>query len=105
MTAPLPPGTRVSAYFYAARAGLVSVPLAPGDLEFLCELGLRAAALARWEGIPAVTIPEGPWPAVYLWPEKIWSAVADAMAQHAAEHGGYGPEPALPPSAANALGY
>ena len=90
MTACLPgPDWRCSAYWYAARAGMVSVPQAPGDLEFLRELGLRAASLARWEGIPAMTVPEGPYQ-VYLWPEHIWSAVADAMANYAAEHGGYG---------------
>ena len=100
MTSYLPPGFTCSAYWNAARAGMVSVPQAPGDLEFLRELGLRAASLARWEGIPALTVPEGPWPAVYLWPERIWSEVADAMANHAAEYGGYGPETALPPSAA-----
>lgn len=100
MIAPLPPGTRVSAYAYAARAGLVSVPQAPGDLEFLRELGLRAALLARWEGLPRMTIPEGPYPAVLLWPERIWSEVADAMANYAAEHGDYGdPEGVLPPAA------
>lgn len=95
----LPPGYRCSAYFYAARAGMVSVPQAPGDLEFLRELGLRAASLARWEGIPAVRVPEGPYQ-VYLWPERIWSEVADAMANQAAEHGDYGaPEDVLPPGA------
>ena len=83
---------RCSAYWYALRTGMVTGPCGPGDLEFLRELGLRAAHLARWEGIPAVTVPEGPWPAVYLWPERIWSEVADAMAAHAAEHGDYGPE-------------
>ena len=98
----LPPSWRCSAYWYAAQFHSVSVPLEPGDLEFLRELGLRAASLARWEGIPAMTVPEGPWPAVYLWPEHIWSTVANAMAQHAAEHGDYGPETVIPPSAANA---
>ena len=83
---------RCSAYWYALRAGMVTDPSDPGDLEFLRELGLRAAHLARWYGIPALTVPEGPWPAVYLWPERIWSEVADAMANHAAEHGDYGPE-------------
>jgi hypothetical protein len=82
---------RCSAYWYALRAGMVTDPCDPGDLEFLRELGLRAARLARWEGIPALTVPEGPYQ-VYLWPERIWSEVADAMANHAAEHGDYGPE-------------
>jgi hypothetical protein len=79
---------RCSAYWYALRAGLVTDPCDPGDLEFLRELGLRAASLARWEGIPALTVPEGPWPAVYLWPERIWSEVADEML--AARLSGYG---------------
>jgi hypothetical protein len=84
---------RCSAYWYALRAGMVTGHPAPDEagLEFLRELGLRAARLARWEGIPAVTAPEGPYQ-VYLWPERIWSEVADAMAGRAAEHGDWGPE-------------
>ena len=70
---------RCSAYWYALRAGMVTDASDPGDLEFLRELGLRAAHLARWEGIPAMTVPEGPWPAVYLWPERIWDDAASAM--------------------------
>ena len=81
---------RCSAYWYALRAGMVTDASDPGDLEFLRELGLRAAHLARWEGIPAMTVPEGPWPAVYLWPERIWGAAAEAMANCPAEYGGHG---------------
>jgi hypothetical protein len=91
---------RCSAYWYALRAGMVTDASDPGDLEFLRELGLRAASLARWEGLPALTVPEGPWPAVFLWPERIWSEVADAMANHAAEHGSYGPEDVRQPGRA-----
>ena len=90
---------RCSAYWYALQAGMVTDASDPGDLEFLRELGLRAASLACWEGIPALTVPEGPWPAVYLWPERIWDEVAGAMANHAAEHGDYGPEDVRAPYA------
>ncbi len=45
-------------------------------------------------------VSEGPyW--VHTWPAVIWGTVADAMAQHAAEHGDYGPQTALPPWGAN----
>jgi hypothetical protein len=99
MTRYLPDDRMVcSAYWYALRAGMVTDPSDPGDLEFLRELGLRAAHLARWYGIPALTTPEGPWPAVYLWPERIWDEAAGAMAAHAAEHGDYGPEDVRQPS-------
>lgn len=93
MTAYLPsPDHRCTAYWYAARAGMVSVPQAPGDLDFLLEFGAQAARLARWHGIPEQRTAEGPFQ-VHTWPEVIWSAVADAMANSAAEHGDYRDSP------------
>ena len=94
MTAFLPPGIRCSAYWYAWRAGLLtSGDLFTGgeysaDLEFLRTLGWFAARRARWLGIPDMTVPEGPY-RVHMWPERVWSDTADAMAQAAAEHGDY----------------
>lgn len=81
----LPPGCRCSAYWYASQARLLT---GSGDLEFLTELGIRAARMARWEGIPPWQVIEGPyW--VHMWPEHIWSRAADQMAEEAARHGDY----------------
>lgn len=90
MTAFLPGQVRCTAYWYAQRARLLT---GNGDLEFLRELGLRAWYLAGRHGIPYWRVPEGPyW--VHTWPEWVWAATADAMAQAAAgQHGDYGPPP------------
>ena len=89
VTSYLPPGYRCTAFWYAQRAGLLTAGdlLAGGeDLDFLKELGLQAARLARWQGIPAQLVPEGPY-RVHAWPEAVWSEIADRMAAAAAEHG------------------
>lgn len=88
----LPPDYRCSAYWFALHGGLMTGDW-PGDLEFLRELGYRAACLARWHGIPPWFVIEGPFvnPGVHSWPEWVWCQVADAMAGHAADHGDYGP--------------
>lgn len=82
---------RCSALWYALRTGMVDGAVDFGDLEFLRELGAQAACRARWHGIPEWRVPEGPWPAVCMWPEWVWSATADSMAHAAAEHGDYTP--------------
>lgn len=65
------PEPRVTAYWYASQHGL------PVTLEYLAELGLQAARRARWLGIQAWLVPEGPfW--VHTWPEVIWDQVARA---------------------------
>lgn len=76
---------RCSAYWYALHAGLLT---GDGDLEFLRCLGLHAARLARWHGIPPWQVSEGPY-LVFMWPEWVWDVTADAMAQSAAQHGDY----------------
>jgi hypothetical protein len=78
-----------TAYWYAFHGGMWTGDW-PSDLEFLRELGYRAAARAHWHGVPERRVPEGPhW--VHQWPEWIFAQTADAMASHAAEHGDYGP--------------
>lgn len=88
----LPPGCRCTAYWYAWQSRL----LTGDDLGFLTELGIRAARVARWEGIPPWQIPEGPyW--VHMWPEQIWDRAAGQMADEAARYGDWRshlPEPA-----------
>lgn len=76
---------RCTAYWYAASARLLT---GNGDLDFLSCLGLHAARLARWHGIPAWQVPEGPF-LVWMWPEWIWDATVTAMADAAAGHGDY----------------
>jgi hypothetical protein len=66
-----PPGTRVTAYFYAAARGL------PCDLDYLTELGRAAARRARWLGIPPWRVLEGPL-AVHAWPE-VWAEAGMAV--------------------------
>jgi hypothetical protein len=88
MTYPVPE-PRVTAWWYAQRARLAENPCEPGDREFLAELGLRAARLARWEGLVPLHVPEGPF-RVHAWPERIWRAAADAA--------GHGPEDAAVPA-------
>lgn len=67
--APLLPGYRVTAYFYARNHGL------PVTFGYLQELGLRAARAARWLGMPAAMVPEGPfW--VHTWEPWLWEQVA-----------------------------
>jgi hypothetical protein len=87
----LAPGVRCSAYWYARRGGMLPYGITdPDDLEFLRDLGLRAARLARWLGVAEWLVWEGP-PGnqflVHTWPEEIWNHVASAMANEAAEHG------------------
>jgi hypothetical protein len=72
----LPAGWTCSAYYWAVHRDL------PARLDYLQELGLRAARLASWHGLQRVTVPEGPWPAVNLWPSEIW---AEAEARLAAD--------------------
>lgn len=82
------PRLRCSAYWYAERAGMLPYGITdPDDLEFLRVLGARAALLARWYGYAPWKVPEGPFPAVFMWPEHVWDEVASAMANEAAEHG------------------
>ena len=82
MTRFLPPGMWCTAFWYAERAGL----LTGDDLEFLRDLGARAARLARWYGYPEWIVPEGPYQ-VHMWPEHVWDEVANAMANEAARYG------------------
>ena len=63
---------RVTACWYAASHGL------PCDLEYLTKLGRAAARRARWLGIPAWQVPEGPY-LVHSWPEEIWGEVSGAF--------------------------
>lgn len=56
---------RVTAYWYASQRGL------PCDLEYLKALGAAAARHARWQGIPVLRVPEGPY-LVHAWPEAVW---------------------------------
>jgi hypothetical protein len=87
MTGFLPgPEWRCSAYWYAARAGM----LTGDDLEFLRCLGLRAARLARWHGIPPQAVPEGPY-LVHMWPEWVWDVTVRQMADDGARFGEWGP--------------
>jgi hypothetical protein len=84
----LAPGQRCSAYWYAAAARLLTGSSIWDDLDFLKELGLRAARLARWEGIAPWQVPEGPyW--VHMWPEHVWDQAAGQMADEAARYGDY----------------
>lgn len=69
----LPPGARCTAYWYASRRAL------PAVFPYLVELGLRAARDARWYGIAAARVPEGPFPAVHQWPEPVWDGAAASM--------------------------
>lgn len=72
MTGLLPPWARCTGYWYATAAGFGY------DLEFLRELGLRAARLGRWYGVPGALTAEGPyW--VHQWPEGIWDEALGAM--------------------------
>ena len=75
MTAPLPPGTRVTAYWYVYSRGLMSKY---GTLEWLGLIGYRAAGEASWRGIEAQKVWEGGgqnWLLVHTWPEALWAAV------------------------------
>jgi len=89
----LEPGSLCTGYWYAARGGMLPYggPADPDDREFLTALGVRAGLLARWSGLPSSLVPEGPGMAA-AWPEWVWGIAAGAMAEHAAEHGDYGPE-------------
>jgi len=69
----LPAGWRCSAFYWAAHRGL------PVTLSYLQELGLRAARLGRWHGIPEARAPEGPY-IVFLWPEQVWEQAAVRLA-------------------------
>lgn len=87
MTGYLPQGVRCSAYWYAQRAGMLPYGVTdPDDMEFLRDLGARAARLGRWHGYPEWVVPEGPY-LVYMWPEHVWDEVASAMANEAAGSG------------------
>lgn len=88
MTPPLLPGVRMTAYWYALHAGLLAG--SPDDREFLADLGLHAARLARHLGIPAWRVPEGPY-LVHAWPPEVWAPAAAAMAEAAAATGSWCP--------------
>lgn len=65
MSGLLPPSMRCSAFWYAQARGL------PADIDSLLGLGLVAARIARWEGLEAWQVAEGPyW--VHMWPEHVW---------------------------------
>lgn len=75
MTQPLPPGTRVTAYAYVYAHGLMA---RYGTMEWLLEIGQRAASEARWRGIEPQQVWEGggyEWYWVHTWPEPLWAAV------------------------------
>ena len=72
----LPAGWRCTAYYWATHRGL------PVTLSYLQELGAAAAREARWAGLERAAVPEGPFPAVLLWPPGVWAyaeAQLDAM--------------------------
>jgi hypothetical protein len=68
----VPPGVRITAYWYSARRGL------PTAMCCLLELGLRAAHMARQAGYATVRVTEGPF-LVNTWPEEFWDAAAATM--------------------------
>jgi hypothetical protein len=69
----LPAGWRCSAFYWAARRGL------PVTLSYLLELGLQAARIARWHGLPEARTPEGPY-IVHQWPEWVFEQAAARLA-------------------------
>jgi hypothetical protein len=69
----LPPGWRCTAYYYTQHRGM------PVTLSYLQELGLRAARIAWWHGIPEAKAWEGFW-WCHTWPEWVWQQAAVRLA-------------------------
>jgi hypothetical protein len=72
---------RVTAYAYVYAHGLMD---RYGTLEWLFEIGHRAAGEARWRGIEPMQVWEGggqQWYWVHTWPEEIWASVIAALAR------------------------
>jgi hypothetical protein len=75
---PAPPEPqRVTAYAYVYGHGLMA---RYGTLEWLFEIGRRAAGEARWLGLEPMQVWEGPyW--VHTWPEELWARVIASLAR------------------------
>jgi len=49
------------------------------DVDFLRHLGIKAAALARWQGVPVSRVHSTVWGEVNAWPLEIWDEAYDAL--------------------------
>jgi hypothetical protein len=79
-----PAEPRVTCWWYVLNRGYAG---RYGTMDWLLEIGRRAAGIAHWEGIPELKVIEGPapgpygleWLRVHTWPERIFAATIAAL--------------------------
>jgi prophage antirepressor-like protein len=51
------------------------------DVDFLRQLGIKAASLARWKGVPISRVHSTVWGNVNAWPLEIWDEAYDTLSR------------------------